>query len=394
VGREPGRGAGCQAEGAQDKAEERFERAEARYTSTLERFSPAVGAKRGRGDELDMRDPKRAARTGLEKRLARMWQAMQNAEVRPGRVEVPGEASSDYAYIELPVGAPFVAGGKNYGSKLLVRPVYATVFDEWWGRARDDETRGEILIGTPGIGKSTFLLYALFRLSKMIGDGVERVVYQYTLFEGDTVVCHPTLKEKVLGEIGNSDTVYLVDGSKKGDVNSSEGPFFVASSPNKEVWKRVVKDEHTQPRCAPVCTLGEMLAIRELCFADTVSVGRASRRAAAAARLARSKEVGRPSLFVWPAPHEEAEIRAAGAASGNTDASFCHWSHEAGEAFLCTMRLEMYSAAPPVHLSAAPRLLDTNGCGTTNDCARLGMRMNTSTVLFGTSTHRCFPPSL
>lgn len=180
MGREPGRGAGCQAEGAQDKAEERFERAEARYTSTLERFSPAVGAKRGRGDELDMRDPKRAARTGLEKRLARMWQAMQNAEVRPGRVEVPGEASSDYAYIELPVGAPFVAGGKNYGSKLLVRPVYATVFDEWWGRARDDETRGEILIGTPGIGKSTFLLYALFRLSKMIGDGVERVVYQYT----------------------------------------------------------------------------------------------------------------------------------------------------------------------------------------------------------------------
>ena len=208
-----------------------------------------------------------------------MWSALQpggGVELKSGTVTVPalgGELSYEhtYKYLELPEGAKFSAL-KTHGRRLLVRECYPEVFEQWWDRTGDDHLKdeGEILIGTPGVGKSMFLFYALYRLAQM----ERKVVFQSTdgmctLFDGDTVV----FGELARRETENPDSAYLIDASKKGDLKACCGPFLMASSPNKEVWKRVAEKEiYLQPYCAPVCSFGEMLALRELCF-GTLSEG-------------------------------------------------------------------------------------------------------------------------
>jgi len=186
------------------------------------------------------------------------------------------EATADtvtFKYLELPEGIIFRTTKGTFGSRLLVRPCYPVIFDHWWERASlsieegGQNVIGDILIGTPGIGKSMFLLYALYRLAQMNWGGA--VVFQDTagimmLFEGDTVSLD---QRDAVTALYNFKTVYLCDGSKNGDLKGCAGPFFLASSPNVAVWNRVAEKELCHgPLVAPVCTLGEMLAFRQLCF--------------------------------------------------------------------------------------------------------------------------------
>jgi len=183
-----------------------------------------------------------------------------------------------FTFLELPDGIMFRAMYTKFGRFLLVRPCFTKIFDHWWERASlstfsdDDDIAGDVLIGTPGIGKSMFLFYALYRLAQMDWSGA--IVFQdtsgeMTLFEGDRFSHDQNNARKALMKFS---TVYLCDGLKKGDFKSCVGPFILTSSPNEDVWKRVSEKELCRPPIvAPVCTLGEMQAYRKVCFPKLTS---------------------------------------------------------------------------------------------------------------------------
>ena len=259
-------------------------------TLTLQEIPEAgIGSSRTREVEAD---PERVAKrssemTILVKELQAMMLALRpsgGVKVKQVHVELPQAAENPgdddevvtpgtftLAYLELPEGTRFRTTKSAFGQRLLVRPCYPVLFDHWWERVRITEScqnmPGDILIGTPGIGKSMFLLYAIYRLAQMERGGA--IVFQdtageMTLFEGNNVSLDQGSAKTALQNPG---TVYLCDGSKKGDLKGCMGPFFLASSPNVGVWKRVAEKELCHgPLVVPVCTLGEMLAFRELCF--------------------------------------------------------------------------------------------------------------------------------
>ena len=200
-------------------------------------------------------------------------------ELKQLSVTVPGEGGSDdekreevYEYLELPDGVEFRIPTKKrgLGRRLAVRPYSPRLFHRWWAQRSPKEEPVEIVVATPGIGKSMFLLYALYRLAQAEWSG--RIVMQYTegsaaLFGGDEAQWLETgsFGHLLLGD----NTVYLCDGSKKGDLRPCSGPLILVSSPAPEVYKRASeKDYARRTYTPPVCSLGEMLAMRELCFPD------------------------------------------------------------------------------------------------------------------------------
>ena len=239
-----------------------------------------------------------------------------------------GNATLDY--LELPKGVQFLTTKGKFGRRLLVRPFYPVIFDHWWKRANEGTTEagqdltGEILIGTPGIGKSMFLLYALYRLAQMDWSGailLQDTSGEMALFEGDTLSLDQSVAKTALQ---NPSTVYLCDGSNKGDLKSCDGPYFLAASPNVDVWKRVADKEQCRgPLVAPVCTLGEMLAFRKVCF-PKVSLDAASEAYAIGG--------GVPRLLKRLAADESYDVKQAIKSSiGSTDIEACRTAIEYGQ---------------------------------------------------------------
>ena len=194
----------------------------------------------------------------------------EEVEEKEGREWLP----FGYKYLELPEGIQFCTTRNQSGRRLLVRKCYPRTFDQWWDRVKEKGSATvascEILIGSLGIGKSMFLLYALYRLAQA---GEHKVVFQatdgeMTLFDGDTVTKDQTAAKQALQDV---QSVYLVDGAKQGDRRSCKCPYFLISSPNRDVYSRDEMDLNGRhPYCMPVFSPGEMFALRELC-APTIS---------------------------------------------------------------------------------------------------------------------------
>ena len=271
-------------------ADANLQSANKQITLTLQRLPAVVSRKREAEadsyEEQGLKIP--SAMTHRAKELLAMIRTLRpggGVEVRNVKEKLPQSAADDddeeetaagtvtLDYLQLPEGVQFLTTKGKFGRRLLVRPFYPVIFDHWWERAREGTTEagqdltGDILIGTPGIGKSMFLLYALYRLAQMDWSGailLQDTAGEMALFEGDTLTLNQSVAKTALQ---NPSTVYLCDGSKKGDLKSCDGPYFLASSPNLDAWKRVADKEQCRgPLVAPVCTLGEMLAFREVCF--------------------------------------------------------------------------------------------------------------------------------
>ena len=79
--------------------------------------------------------------------------------------ELPA-ARLEGAVLRLPDGV-FFLGDSKLGSRLYVRPVYGPLFEALLTEKSVNSKRLFVITGTAGIGKSFFLLYALWRFAVM-----------------------------------------------------------------------------------------------------------------------------------------------------------------------------------------------------------------------------------
>ncbi|EPZ35863.1 hypothetical protein O9G_004148 [Rozella allomycis CSF55] len=165
----------------------------------------------------------------------------------------------------------FLPYPKDEIKKLYVRKCYEDVFHLLIQHINLNE-RSFGISGTPGIGKSIFFVYILYRLmdnfgSKTLSLKVRRIVYhhvnEYTCFDlgKQTVVELNRLNAKVL--VREKDTFYIVDG-RTSPLSSSCIVLFI-SYPLSE-YKRFVKQNMAREWFLPVWTLAELEACQLYCY--------------------------------------------------------------------------------------------------------------------------------
>jgi hypothetical protein len=159
--------------------------------------------------------------------------------------------------------------------KLYVRECYQDVF----GLLLGDIKRGRkyfAISGTPGIGKSLFFVYILYRLmrdcrTKTLPLKPDRIVYQkrssYRCFdlERQVVTELSTLEAKLL--VMKRDTFYVIDGRMSEPLDSTCFVLYI-SSPRSEWYKEFVKQWKAKERYFPVWTLAELETCQRHCYPD------------------------------------------------------------------------------------------------------------------------------
>ena len=206
--------------------------------------------------------------TELQSSAENQWdvESIQSTQPEDTKLEVKCIQSPENAFLPYP---------QDKIKKLYVRKCYEDVFDlllEEIGRGRMESFA---ISGTPGIGKSLFFVYILYRLmndftKKELSLKPDRILYQmksvYTCFD---------LKEKIVTQISHLDaalavreqgTFYVVDGQST-PLTSSCITLFI-SSPRSPEYKDFVKQKMAKEWYFPVWTLGELLACQCQCYPD------------------------------------------------------------------------------------------------------------------------------
>jgi len=191
------------------------------------------------------------------------------------------QASYTDGHVMLPDS---VAWPTLHSPVLFVRDFYKPFFDDVLnGLRRNSSSISEkgvaiakvVVCGNPGIGKSAFGMYALFRALK---DG-RAVVYasakqlQYYVFEGGHVFAIDSLKA-VPHLLSMSDTVLICDSLTPPLCNAFT---MMVTSPRKERWHEYDKEMDCQMFFFPVFSMAEMRACRDSCFPWVDDAGLESR---------------------------------------------------------------------------------------------------------------------
>ena len=160
---------------------------------------------------------------------------------------------------------------------LFVRNFYAPCWESVMakGESKDlSRQRKFVVMGTPGIGKSAFGLYILWRA---LAEG-KTVIYKTRkrdakafLFRDDKVFTVPQIA--YIPEISEPSTILIVDGLEP----PSENAFtLLITSPLRERWKEFVKTEGVQELVFPVFSFDEMLKLRATAFGSKDSCDESS----------------------------------------------------------------------------------------------------------------------
>ncbi|KAF9406025.1 hypothetical protein BGZ76_006429, partial [Entomortierella beljakovae] len=155
----------------------------------------------------------------------------------------------DMDVISAPPGSKFPVIEKK---ELYVRDEYKTLHDDLVTRLRDTEDTEEnmsnriIVTGTPGIGKSAFLVYFSIRLlSEYIGDEPPIIIFQSKwgttcyAFGGDSIVRGTRGVFKNFLDL--PETWYLVDSSPVLELSQSRAIFSASPNELEDTLKEVVK---------------------------------------------------------------------------------------------------------------------------------------------------------
>ena len=160
---------------------------------------------------------------------------------------------------------------------LFVRHFYAPCWERVMAKGESKDLslqRKFVVMGTPGIGKSAFGLYILWR-ALMEGKTViyktrERDAKAF-LFRDDKVFTVPQIA--YIPEISEPSTILIVDGLEP----PSENAFtLLITSPLRERWKEFVKTKGVQELVFPVFSLDEMLKLRASAFDSDVGCDESS----------------------------------------------------------------------------------------------------------------------
>ena len=166
----------------------------------------------------------------------------------------------------------FLPYPQNEIKKIYVRKCYRDVFDLL---LKSIKMKSFAISGTPGIGKSVFFVYILYRLMKDFEEKTlslrpNRIVYQrateYTCFnlENQTAVELEHLEAKAL--VRQQDTLYIIDGQTT-PMSSSCIALFI-SSPRSQQYKEFVKQKMAKQWYFPVWTLEELQSCQSQCYSD------------------------------------------------------------------------------------------------------------------------------
>jgi hypothetical protein len=159
--------------------------------------------------------------------------------------------------------------------KLYVRKCYKDVFDlllEDIGRGR----KSFAISGTPGIGKSLFFIYILYRLIKdfnlkTLSLKPNRILYQvgsaFECFDLQQQVVNTTTMLHAVGLVSEPDTFYIIDGRTSEPLISTCVVLFI-SSPRSELYRDFVKQRRPKQWFFPVWTLGELQNCQSCCYPD------------------------------------------------------------------------------------------------------------------------------
>ncbi|KAI3644083.1 hypothetical protein MP228_010247 [Amoeboaphelidium protococcarum] len=152
--------------------------------------------------------------------------------------------------------------------KLFVRKCYVDVFDLLMENVAVGREHFGIS-GTPGIGKSQFFLYILYRVMNDSPWKPKRIVYQvnqqffcYDLRKHYVVALEPLQSSMLIHE---QDTLYVIDGLYAVPLSSSCVTLFI-SSPLSDHFREYVMQKKATVWYLPVWTLEELSACRQECY--------------------------------------------------------------------------------------------------------------------------------
>jgi hypothetical protein len=175
--------------------------------------------------------------------MTRFWQALPRATLIDN-------------ILALPDGV-FWWGREEMGSKLFVRPCYPDYFD-LFERERAKGCRHCVFTGTPGIGKSFFSAYFVWRL---VSDGQHPIS---TLRYHRDIVDHSTIH---VGAPEGKDWSF-VDQLDLTPIPGYRGIVLAFCSPNRDRYKELLKLPKAVKFYVPTCSWEEIVAMRAALVPD------------------------------------------------------------------------------------------------------------------------------
>ncbi|KAJ3229557.1 hypothetical protein HDU81_005252 [Chytriomyces hyalinus] len=156
---------------------------------------------------------------------------------------------------------------------LYVRKCYNDVFD-LLVTGVEKELRYFTITGSPGIGKSFFFPYILYRLMKLCRSSsfnAARIVHQttdnYHCFDLEKHTVHEVTKRQAKNLVWQSDTLYIIDGYHSPVLLSSCVTLLIAS-PGSQNYQQFIKHTQRLEWCFPVWTEDELNACRKQCYSN------------------------------------------------------------------------------------------------------------------------------
>ena len=180
--------------------------------------------------------------------------------------------------LALPSGCTWF-GDCSIGSTLYVRRCYEPLAR----RVLSARNKRCVVLGTPGVGKTMFGLFFIWRLLRdraaSAGGGGGGGVVVYQSFDGLCTVLHiaqpPAVYQPTSAHVAQlllrSDTFYVVDGRAP---EAAQCPTLLITPPKRAVWAKWMTQHHAARLVAPAFTLQELLECRAACYPD-VSEARA-----------------------------------------------------------------------------------------------------------------------
>ncbi|RPB26483.1 hypothetical protein L211DRAFT_835321 [Terfezia boudieri ATCC MYA-4762] len=151
--------------------------------------------------------------------LAQFWQSLRDAKI------------DEQNCITLPNGT-YWAGVKDFGGKLYIRDAYNTL----WAQISNPSVKNWVITGTPGIGKTYFSLFLLYKIRK---DHPNDIVLRQTI--DSRQVFYPDGKAFQVESFGNlfrrNDIWHLLDAVTLAET--SNGKVVIVTSPKITEWKGV-----------------------------------------------------------------------------------------------------------------------------------------------------------
>lgn len=136
---------------------------------------------------------------------------------------------------------PFLKDGEHLFVRKCYETLWAQVFTCILPGKELGVSDGALILGTPGIGKSCFLNYALVRLLELPPADRPTIVLDvpglFARITPDGTVTHGQADQDFKAELKRKSTLYMYDARELCSPQPTGGPVLATSSPNRKQYK-------------------------------------------------------------------------------------------------------------------------------------------------------------